>query len=78
MFSLFGSDLEEEDSPLRCITQHPSFEMICLQTEVLETAIVLWLRSGADSNKSAVGLYKIICRYHDGNIYDRFYPLMLG
>ena len=36
---IFGPDVQEEQ-PIRCITQHPSFQTICLQREVLETAIV--------------------------------------
>ena len=36
----FGSDIEADQPPPRCITQHPLFETICLQREVLETAIV--------------------------------------
>ena len=36
----FGSDIEADQPTPRCITQHPLFETICLQREVLETAIV--------------------------------------
>ena len=36
----FGSDIEADPQTPRCITQHPLFETICLQREVLETAIV--------------------------------------
>ena len=39
MFSLFGSDMGT-DYLHGCITQHPSFNTVCLQREVLETAIV--------------------------------------
>ena len=30
----------EVDPPFRCITQHPSFQRVCLHGEVLENAIV--------------------------------------
>ena len=40
LFSILGSDFETDHHPVRCITQHSSFSMICLQQEVLETAIV--------------------------------------
>ena len=30
----------EVDPPFRCITQHPSFQRVCLHSKVLENAIV--------------------------------------
>ena len=38
-FEIFGLD-DQVDPPFLCITQHPSFQTVCLQREVLETAIV--------------------------------------
>ena len=35
-----GPDVQADQPTLRCITQHPSFQTICLEREVLETAIV--------------------------------------
>jgi len=39
-FYYFGSDIEVDQSTPFCITQHPLFQTICLQKEVIETAIV--------------------------------------
>ena len=40
----FGSDIEADRPTPRCITQHPLFETIFLQREVLETAIVVCVK----------------------------------
>ena len=36
----FGSDKDATQRTSRCITQHPLFQTICFQSEVLEIAIV--------------------------------------
>ena len=52
MFLIFDLDVEVYP-PFRCITQHPSFQGVCLHIEVLEAAIVGVESSARDERETA-------------------------